>query len=372
VQQNLIFLSEQLISNYLHIDHKMKSRNWETLAKEFIAKFYSRGGGDRGNQDRIIDATADLTNVVGFALNCFQNADLPDPRFWSKTEEYFADNGLKDFLFVDKEDCVVLDAIKESCGGDGRNYINVLPIVYQYGYSFFFSPLFRLRRSVELKPHFVDSEGKIYEDFNDWERNNRLPTPAVLFYPTNGVLDGLSVTKKVNEKLEDNSDALSTASSPFDTYEDPCEELGEKPLEEALGEKPISKPIEIPIITITDTCITMPHLESISQSKSKTSTDHRQLDTLKVYEPYGRTLQNFGSSEALNGLKAMKNGRISWDSLGSLKSFIENGDEDNDATKPLFEGKSLLEIPLTIQVNFIFCFRIPQNHEPLLNSIFRR
>lgn len=79
-------------------DGMSKDKTWETLAKEVIVNFYLRSGIGRGNYDRLVDFDKELSNLVGFSLNAFEN-ELPDPSNWSDSERMIAENGDKKIAF---------------------------------------------------------------------------------------------------------------------------------------------------------------------------------------------------------------------------------------------------------------------------------
>lgn len=83
------------------------------------------------------------------------------------------------------------------------NYFNVLPVLYQHENTLFFTPLFRIRRHPNDKPIFVDSKGRTYRDFRDWEETNVLPEMCEFIYPTNGVLNGSNTSKKLKINSKD-------------------------------------------------------------------------------------------------------------------------------------------------------------------------
>lgn len=318
-------------------DDKVVDKHYENLAKEVMINFYARSGLGRGNYDILINFKTGLKNLVGFSLNCFQNADLPDPENWSESELISAENGSKHFQFDNGDECCVIKAIQASCENDERNYVNVLPVIYQHDSSLYFTPLFRLRRSVEFAPHFVCAKGRIYEHFNDWENNNSLPESCVFMYPTNGVLNGSSVSRKVQHSSDDGAlNLIGTAVSICETFGGPLGSVISSPLAAVA-----------PIYEIYDR---VSHGESINPFSDKEAAGLWFKTTVKISGPFGKFAQTLGFSGTVKTEKKLvKSEKISKDSVSSLKSLL-NGDEAS-AAKILNEAKSLLENPMRIEVN---------------------
>ncbi|CRK88378.1 CLUMA_CG002155, isoform A [Clunio marinus] len=176
--------------------------NWESLAHIIITNFYGRGGKRRGNRFRIMNFERDLYNFVPFALNCFLNMSIEfeNPDRWNNEEQVLAENADKDYFYYDHEEYEVIAAIIKSCRGDKMNYINVLPVIYKHDGNLNFTPLFSVRKNIEDESMFVDAKGRTYNNFKDWEDNNGLPYPCDYMFPSNGILNGWSVTKRFKEK----------------------------------------------------------------------------------------------------------------------------------------------------------------------------
>lgn len=317
------------------IKMKTEGENWENLAKEVMINFYARAGVGRGNYDSLINFNKDLKNLVGFSLNCFQNDALPDPKNWNESELLMAENGKKHYSFDHNKECFVIKAIQASCKNDERNYVNVLPVLFLSGSTLFFTPLFRLRRHVKSKPHFVCAKGRIYEHFNDWEENNSLPKSCIFMYPTNGVLNGSNVSRKVQESSAA-SNVIGTAINIFETFGGPMGSV-------------ISSPLSA-IVPIWEMLDRISHGESINPFTDKEAANLWINTTIKISGPFGKFLQILGISEFTSAeKKSLKSEKVSKESVRSLKSVLK-GDKENVA-QILNEAKSLLDNPMTIKVN---------------------
>lgn len=301
--------------------------NWENIARTVIINFYDRAGNGRGDFDRLINFGNELTNIAGFALNCFQKTDqLPDPKEWNDDELLKAQSGNKEFVFGDNGD--VIKAIKKSCNDDDFNYVNVLPIVYYKESNLFFTPLFRLRRYYDSKPHFVDAKGRVYNDFKDWETNNDLPASCSFIFPTDGILDGSNVKKlEKGEIVEVSAKQVAKFGGSLKSLKEPEVEVAQ-PIEEFHDRIDYNEPL---IDKENDTLW-------INRSSEK------------ITGPLVKLNQIFNSNELKTNKKGTKVEKISKGSVTNLQSILSS---DTTTKTSVTEAKSFLDNPMTIKVTSI-------------------
>lgn len=330
--------TEYLLKVELQTIRKSEEK-WESLAREVIVNFYGRSGTGRGNIDRLVDFKKDLPNLVGFALNCFRTADLSNPNDWNRFELSMAENGNKQFDFDDKGDSDVLKAMRESCENDEFNYFNVLPIIYRTESSLFFTPLFRLRRFMDNQPHFVDGKGRIYDDFEDWEQNNSLPDYCAFIFPTNGILNGSSVTKRTKDN-DGTSEFIETTAEIVDKFVGPLGSFIISPMQAAK-----------PIYEIYDRAT---HGESINPFGDNEAATLWFSISSKLTGPVGKMAELLGNAALKKGKKQTKSEKILDDSVTNLRNFLSDGNKTQSAENIVTDSLSFIDNPMTIKVRFNF------------------
>lgn len=144
----------------------------------------------RGDEPVELSGT-DLENTVGFAMGFPPQGIDPDETDAERDarEEAMARGDHSLFEGEPAQEVVepVADAIR-SVGGDDPE-VTVLPIQFAAdGVGTVELPLFRVVDEDTGAERFVDNVGRVYDDFDDWKKNNVLP-PGNVTYPQDGHLD---------------------------------------------------------------------------------------------------------------------------------------------------------------------------------------
>nr|XP_029730761.1 uncharacterized protein LOC115253529 [Aedes albopictus]XP_029730762.1 uncharacterized protein LOC115253529 [Aedes albopictus]XP_029730763.1 uncharacterized protein LOC115253529 [Aedes albopictus]XP_029730764.1 uncharacterized protein LOC115253529 [Aedes albopictus]XP_029730765.1 uncharacterized protein LOC115253529 [Aedes albopictus]XP_029730766.1 uncharacterized protein LOC115253529 [Aedes albopictus] len=161
--------------------------DWIDRAQENMKKFLNRGGSCRGDEPQLLQGTS-LENTLGYALSL----TMKDPNEW--TDEELQLEYMEQLCFYDEESCKTIDKlVQQMYNGIHRNVtcrLTILPIeLYSEG-KLYEVPLFRyqFQQSTDTEPKFIDSIGRVYQDFGDFLKNNKYPS-AEMMYPKEGRLE---------------------------------------------------------------------------------------------------------------------------------------------------------------------------------------
>jgi hypothetical protein len=158
----------------------MEQQNKEDQADKIIYQYLQRGC------DIEILREVDLINTVGYSLKI--NPRIP--RLQSELEDfqygrycYYTTEQIKLFKHI-------LDQIDKTSNRIDKTStlpikLTVIPVVLFDDKVIHEIPLFSIKKREITK--YVDTVGRAYKDFDDWIKNNRLPTGRVA-YPAGGVL----------------------------------------------------------------------------------------------------------------------------------------------------------------------------------------
>lgn len=160
--------------------------DWIDRAQENMKKFLNRGGICRGDEPQLLQGTS-LENTLGYALSL----TMKDPNQW--TDEELQLEYMEQLCFYDEESCKTIDKlVQQMYSGIHRNVtcrLTILPIeLYSEG-KLYEVPLFRyqFQQATDTEPKFIDSIGRVYQDFGDFLKNNKYPS-AEMMYPKEGRL----------------------------------------------------------------------------------------------------------------------------------------------------------------------------------------
>ncbi|EAT33948.1 AAEL013784-PA [Aedes aegypti] len=161
--------------------------DWIDRAQENMKKFLNRGGSCRGDEPQLLQGTS-LENTLGYALSL----TMKDPNEW--TDEELQMEYMEQLCFYDEESCKTIDKlVQQMYNGIHRNVtcrLTILPIeLYSEG-KLYEVPLFRyhFQQATDTEPKFIDSIGRVYQDFDDFLKNNKYPS-AEMMYPKEGRLE---------------------------------------------------------------------------------------------------------------------------------------------------------------------------------------
>lgn len=315
----------------------ISKETWETIAHEVIINFNMCGSPGKGNIDKLV-GIKHLKNLVGFSLNAF-NCALPDPDKWSEKELELAECGEKHFEFGASSEIQVLTAIKSVCHDEEIICLTVLPILFYSEGFLHFTPLFRVRQNCGDEPKFIDYKGRIYDDFSDWESHCALPSLCEFIFPSNGVLNGTSYSKKTKPSKDGTLKAIETAINLCETIGGPLGSLISSPLATVL-----------PAYELYDR---VTHGESINPLADKKAAGLWFNANLSISGPFGKIAQSLGISKIIKSDGTlMNNMKICTESVSNFKSFLNSEDENvtcDKMTKSITDAKLLLENPMTMK-----------------------
>ncbi|XP_021711612.1 uncharacterized protein LOC5578603 [Aedes aegypti] len=169
--------------------------DWIDRAQENMKKFLNRGGSCRGDEPQLLQGTS-LENTLGYALSL----TMKDPNEW--TDEELQMEYMEQLCFYDEESCKTIDKlVQQMYNGIHRNVtcrLTILPIeLYSEG-KLYEVPLFRyhFQQATDTEPKFIDSIGRVYQDFDDFLKNNKYPS-AEMMYPKEGRLEPTNLNNVV-------------------------------------------------------------------------------------------------------------------------------------------------------------------------------
>ncbi|XP_055598881.1 uncharacterized protein LOC129748340 [Uranotaenia lowii] len=160
---------------------------WIDRAQENMKKFLNRGGSLRGNEPQTLEGIS-LKNTLGYALSL----TMKDPNEW--TDEELQLEFMEQLCFYDEESCKVIDKlVQQIYVGVHPNVpcrLTILPVELFCEGKLYEAPLFRYhfqQQANEAEPKFIDSIGRVYQNFEDFLNNNKYPSAEMMF-PKEGKL----------------------------------------------------------------------------------------------------------------------------------------------------------------------------------------
>ncbi|XP_062561992.1 uncharacterized protein LOC134225714 [Armigeres subalbatus] len=168
---------------------------WIDRAQENMKKFLNRGGSCRGDEPQLLQG-ASLENTLGYALSL----TMKDPNQW--TDEELQLEYMEQLCFYDEESYKTIDKlVQQMYNGIHRNVtcrLTILPIELYSEEKLYEVPLFRyqFQQATDTEPKFIDSIGRVYQDFNDFLKNNKYPS-AEMMYPKEGRLEATNLKNVV-------------------------------------------------------------------------------------------------------------------------------------------------------------------------------
>uniref|UniRef100_A0A1Q3FIZ6 Putative conserved plasma membrane protein n=1 Tax=Culex tarsalis TaxID=7177 RepID=A0A1Q3FIZ6_CULTA len=160
--------------------------DWIDRAQENMKKFLNRGGSCRGDEPQLLQGIS-LENTLGYALSL----TMKDPNQW--TDEELQLEYMEQLCFYDEESKKVIDKlVQQMYSGIHASVpcrLTILPIELYAEGKLYEVPLFRFQfqQSTETAPKYIDSIGRVYQDFEDFLKNNKYPS-AEMMYPKEGKL----------------------------------------------------------------------------------------------------------------------------------------------------------------------------------------
>ncbi|XP_055625475.1 uncharacterized protein LOC129768085 [Toxorhynchites rutilus septentrionalis] len=165
---------------------EVSREDWIDRALENMKKFLNRGGCCRGDEPQVLEGVS-LQNTLGYALSL----TVKDPNKW--TDEELQLEYMEQLCFYDEESRKTIDRIVQQMYTGVHPSVacrlTILPIeLYSEG-KLYEVPLFRyyFQQSTETEPKFIDSIGRVYQDFQDFLKNNKYPSAEMMF-PKEGKL----------------------------------------------------------------------------------------------------------------------------------------------------------------------------------------
>ncbi|XP_058832226.1 uncharacterized protein LOC131690459 [Topomyia yanbarensis] len=165
---------------------EISNEDWIDRAQENMKKFLNRGGACRGDEAQLLQGTS-LQNTLGYALSL----TMKDPNEW--TDEELQLKYMEQLCFYDEESRKTIDRLMQQMYiGIHTNVtcrLTILPIeLYSEG-KLYEVPLFRyqFQQATDTEPKFIDSIGRVYQNFEDFLKNNKYPS-AEMMYPKEGKL----------------------------------------------------------------------------------------------------------------------------------------------------------------------------------------
>lgn len=163
---------------------EISREDWIDRAQENMKKFLNRGGSCRGDEAQLLQGTS-LENTLGYALSL----TMKDPNEWTDDElqlEY-----MEKLCFYDEESRKVIDKlVQQMYSGIHLNVpcqLTILPIELFAENKLYEVPLFRyqFQQTTDTTPKYIDSIGRVYQDFQDFLKNNKYPS-AEMMHPKEG------------------------------------------------------------------------------------------------------------------------------------------------------------------------------------------
>ncbi|XP_053689782.1 uncharacterized protein LOC128738567 [Sabethes cyaneus] len=165
---------------------EVSREEWIDRAQESMKKFLNRGGACRGDEPQLLQGTS-LQNTLGYALSL----TMRDPNEW--TDEDLQLKYMEQLCFYDEESRKTIDRlVQQMYNGIHPNVtcrLTILPIELFMDGKLYEVPLFRyhFQQSTDTEPKFIDSIGRVYQNFEDFLKNNKYPS-AEMMYPKEGKL----------------------------------------------------------------------------------------------------------------------------------------------------------------------------------------
>lgn len=170
---------------------EISREGWIDRAQENMKKFLNRGGSCRGDEPQLLQG-ASLENTLGYALSL----TMKNPNEW--TDEELQMEYMEQLCFYDEESCKTIDKlVQQMYNGIHRNVtcrLTILPIELYSEDKLYEVPLFRyqFQQATDTEPKFIDSIGRVYQNFNDFLKNNKYPS-AEMMYPKGGRLEATNL-----------------------------------------------------------------------------------------------------------------------------------------------------------------------------------
>ncbi|XP_058464926.1 uncharacterized protein LOC131438733 [Malaya genurostris] len=165
---------------------EVSREDWIDRAQEGMKKFLNRGGACRGDESQLLQGTS-LQNTLGYALSL----TMKNPNEW--TDEELQLEYMEQLCFYDEESRKTIDRLMQQIyTGIHPNVpcrLTILPIELFSEGKLYEVPLFRyyFQQATDTEPKFIDSIGRVYQNFEDFLQNNKYPS-AEMMYPKEGKL----------------------------------------------------------------------------------------------------------------------------------------------------------------------------------------